>query len=176
MILRIDNIDNEEGGFEVLESKERFNLDSPDCVLTEDVKIQGKLEKFGQEIFCEGRLETVLSVKCSRCLENFSFSVNSELKINYVPQVANNKLANEIELTESDIDQEFYEDDKIELSSPVRDSILLSLPHIKLCRKDCAGLCSQCGINLNKNNCDCNVEEFCDPRLAVLQQLKNKIK
>jgi uncharacterized protein len=176
MILRIDNIGNEGVSFEVLESKERFNLDSPDCVLTEDIKVQGKLEKFGQEILCQGSVETVLSVNCSRCLESFSFSVNGDLKINYVPQVVNNELANEIELTESDIDQEFYEDDKADLSAPVRDAILLSLPHIKLCREDCAGLCPQCGINLNKNNCDCNDEESCDPRLAVLKQLKNKIK
>jgi uncharacterized protein len=176
MFLKIDHIHDEGLDFKLLESKQHFDLDSPDCVLKEDVSIKGKLEKLGQEIICQGELQTELSVKCSRCLEDFSFPVNAKLKVYFVPQLEDNNLANEIELTEFDIDQEFYVDDKIDLTCPVRDSILLSLPPIKLCREDCAGLCFQCGKGLNKNDCGCEKENACDPRLAVLQQLKNKIK
>ncbi len=175
MLLKIDNIYDEGQDFEVLESRQHFDLDSPDCVLTEDIQIQGRLEKFGAEILCQGILQTGLSVKCSRCLEDFNFLVHSKLKVYFVPQVESARLGSEIELTESDIDQEFYVDEQIDLSCPARDLILLSLPDIKLCREDCAGLCPQCGMNLNENSCGCKNESSCDPRLAVLQQLKNKI-
>jgi uncharacterized protein len=176
MIFKIDEIYGEALDFEVLEEKQHFDIDSPDCCLTEDIKVQGKLEKTGQEVLCQGLLETGLSVECSRCLANFSFSVKSKLKVHFIPRVESVKPGNEIELTDLDVEQDYYEEAQINLSSSVRDLILLSLPQIRLCKEDCAGLCPQCGINLNENNCGCDKEEACDPRLAVLQQLKDKLK
>ena len=176
MIFKIDEIYGEGLDFEVLESKQHFDIDSPDCKLTEDVKVQGKLEKTGQEILCNGLLETGLSVTCSRCLGDFSFTVKSKLQVHFLPPVKDAKLANEIELNVLDFEQEFYEEGQINLSSPVRDLILLSLPQIRLCKENCAGLCPQCGANLNEKDCGCVKQESCDPRLAVLQQLKDKLK
>ncbi len=176
MIFDIEQIYEEGLDFEVLEPKERFSVDSSDCVLTEDVKVYGKLERSGPDILCKGSLETGLSVTCTRCLCDFSFVVKGQLKVHFIPRVENNKPAHEIELTELDVEQEFYEEGQIDLSGPVRDLILLSLPQVILCRQDCAGLCPECGINLNENKCDCKNEGSYDPRLAVLQQLKDKLK
>ena len=111
-------------------------------------------------------METSLRVTFTRCLVGFSFPVRSKLNVHFTPQTDNDKPGNEVELTELDFEQEVYEEDRINLSSPVRDLILLSLPQIS----------SQCGINLNEKHCDCNKEEPCDPRLAVLQELKDKLK
>ena len=102
--------------------------------------------------------------------------MKSRLRVHFIPRVEAGKTGNEIELSELDVEQEFYEEGQINLSTPVRDLILLSLPQIRLCDKDCAGLCPQCGINLNAKNCGCKTDEVCDPRLAVLQQLKDKLK
>jgi uncharacterized protein len=176
MIFKFDEIYGEGLDFEVLEVKEHFDIDSPDCNLIEDVKLQGRLEITGQEVLCQGLLQTCLSVNCSRCLSDFSFPVKNQLKVHFMPRVEGVKPGNDIELTDLDVEQEFYEEGQINLSSSVRDLILLSLPQIRLCKKDCAGLCPQCGTNLNKNNCGCEAKEACDPRLAVLQQLKDKLK
>lgn len=176
MIFDIEQISEEGLKFDVLEAKEHFDIDTSDCVLTKDVKIQGNLEKTSQEVLCRGSLETELSVTCSRCLSDFSFVVKGQLNVHFIPRVENNNLAHEIELTELDVEQEFYEENQIDLSSPVRDLILLSLPQVMLCQQDCAGLCPDCGINLNENKCDCKNEGSLDPRLAVLQQLKDKLK
>lgn len=176
MIFDIEQISEEGLNFEVLEPKEHFDIDSSDCVLTEDVKVQGQLEKNGKEILCKGSLKTGLSVTCTRCLSDFNFEVKSPLRVHFIPRVENNNLAHEIELTELDVEQEFYEEGQIDLSSPVRDLILLSLPQIVLCQQDCAGLCPDCGTNLNQNKCDCKIDGSFDPRLAVLQQLKDKLK
>ena len=176
MIFDIEKIYEEGLDFEVLEAKERFNLDSPDSVLTEDIKVQGRLEKSGQTILCQGSLETGLSVTCSRCLSDFTFLVKGDLKLHFTPRDENSKPADEIELTSQDVEQEFYDEDRIDLAYPVRDLILLSLPQVILCREDCAGLCPECGTNLNKNKCVCKNEGSGDPRLAVLQQLKDKLK
>ena len=176
MIFVIEHIDEEGQDFDILEPKERLNIDSPDCVLAEGVKVQGTLERFGQEVLCKGSLETGLSVTCTRCLSDFSFVVKSQLKVNFIPRTDNNKLAQEIELSELDVEQEFYEEGRIDLSSPARDLILLSLPQVILCRRACAGLCPECGLNLNQNQCDSTNEGSYDPRLAVIQQLKEKLR
>ncbi len=176
MVFDIEEIYEEGLNFDVLKPKECFNINSPDCILTEDVKIQGKLEESGQEILCRGGLETGLSVTCARCLGGFSFAVKAKLSTHFIPRVENDKLAGEIELTGLDVEQEFYEEGRIDLFPPVRDLILLSLPQVILCREDCAGLCPQCGTNLNQNKCGCKSEEPCDPRLVALQQLKDKLK
>ena len=174
MIFDIEQIYEEGLDFEILEPKEHFNLESGS--LTEDVKIQGRLEKSGSEVLCQGRVQTGLSVTCARCLEGFNFAVNGKLKVHFIPRVENNNLPDEIELTDLDVEQEFYGEGQIDLSCSVRDLILLSLPQVVLCREDCAGLCSECGANLNENNCGCEKEGSFDPRLAVLQQLKDKLK
>jgi uncharacterized protein len=176
MIFDIAEIYEEGLDFEVLESRKHFNLDSPDCALIKDVKITGRLEKTGREILCQGSLETELSVTCSRCLENFNFAIQDKLRVHFIPRVEGDKSANELELTELDVEQEFYDEGRVNLYNPVRDLILLNLPQVVLCREDCAGLCPECGTNLNEKNCDCNKEGSCDPRLAVLQQLKDKLK
>ncbi len=176
MIFEIEEIHSEGLSFEVLEPNERFCIDSSDCFLTEGVKIRGKLEKSGAEVICQAWLETSLSVVCTRCLVSFDFPVKGKLCVYFKPRPKNHNLRNEVELSVSQIEQEYYEEGRIDISNPSRDLILLSLPQVTLCRENCAGLCPQCGINLNESNCDCKVEGFCDPRLAVLEKLKDKMK
>jgi uncharacterized protein len=176
MIFVIEHVHEEGMDFDILEPKESFNIDSTDCVLAEGVKVQGTLERTGLEILCKGSLKTGLSVTCARCLSHFSFMVKSDLRVHFIPRADNNKLAHEIELTELDVEQEFYEEGRIDLSIPARDLILLSVPQVILCRQDCEGLCSECGANLNTNKCDCKSEGSCDPRLAVLERLKDMLK
>jgi uncharacterized protein len=42
-----------------------------------------------------------------------------------------------------------------------------------LCRPDCAGLCPECGANLNLTRCGCE-HRWIDPRMAALQELLPK--
>ena len=60
--------------------------------------------------------------------------------------------------------------DHIDLEPLVRDAIVLELPTVAHCRDDCAGLCPQCGVDLNQTQCDC-VADDSDPRWAALGSL-----
>lgn len=64
-------------------------------------------------------------------------------------------------------------DEKLDLDELVYADVLLSLPSKFLCKEDCAGLCGQCGANLNSSPCDCKNDKI-DPRLEVLKQLLDK--
>ena len=46
--------------------------------------------------------------------------------------------------------------DEFDISEDLRSELLLELPMILLCDRDCAGLCPECGCNLNEKECSCN--------------------
>ena len=74
-----------------------------------------------------------------------------------------------------EVDAEFFTNSKVNLTASVRDAILLALPIIQLCKKNCLGLCSECGQNLNESQCKCGDNAAIDPRFEKLKQLKEKL-
>ncbi len=59
----------------------------------------------------------------------------------------------------------------IDVSQWAHDSLALALPDKILCRADCAGLCGECGKNLNDEP-HTHDEERVDPRWAALEALR----
>jgi uncharacterized protein len=64
----------------------------------------------------------------------------------------------------------YVEGDELDLRAWVRDAIVLDLNGQVLCRDDCAGLCPECGENLNANPHEHEREP--DPRWAKLSELR----
>ncbi len=64
--------------------------------------------------------------------------------------------------------------DTVDLEPMVREALVLALPEAPLCAVDCAGLCVQCGTNLNTDTCGCTAEAG-DPRWAALEELKDSL-
>ena len=97
---------------------------------------------------------------CDRC--------GMDLKRKYKQRFEHNVVAS----LSSDSDEEYIEipDYELELDDLVMADIFLELPSKFLCRKDCKGLCSICGKNLNEGECSCK-KNLTDPRLEVLKQL-----
>jgi uncharacterized protein len=65
----------------------------------------------------------------------------------------------ETELKKEDLAVEFIEADKIDLDDIIREQIYLSLPMKLLCGSNVRGLCSRCGVNLNRETCKCSREQ-----------------
>ena len=63
------------------------------------------------------------------------------------------------------------DDEELALQQWARDALALELPAQIVCREDCAGLCGQCGANLNEDP-DHHHEAAPDPRWAKLGELK----
>ncbi len=61
----------------------------------------------------------------------------------------------------------------LELSTWARDAVALALPDKILCRPDCAGLCGECGKNLNDEPHTHEVAQG-DPRWAALEALREQ--
>ena len=68
----------------------------------------------------------------------------------------------------------YVEDNLLDVSAWARDAVALALPDKILCRPDCAGLCPECGKNLNDEP-HVHDEEHADPRWAALESLKERL-
>jgi uncharacterized protein len=62
----------------------------------------------------------------------------------------------------------------LQVSDWARDAVALALPEKILCRPDCAGLCPECGKNLNDEP-HVHEEEAADPRWAALESLREQL-
>lgn len=127
------------------------------------------------EIRIQGRLEVQVETFCSRCLESMQLPVQKGFDLFYrshqtLPDV---KRVEEIELKSSELDVGFYVGGGLELKDTLREQVLIEMPMKPVCRPDCQGLCSHCGVNLNLASCHC-VAEGDDPRGVELKTLKKR--
>jgi uncharacterized protein len=176
MIFEIEEIPNGGLNFNLLEGKEHFGIDQSDCALTDGVKVRGKLTKIEREVCFSGDLEAPLLVTCTRCLKPFSLQVKSKVQVHFIPRTKEFSPGSEVEITETDIEKEIYEEDRVDLHGSIRDQILLDVPLIRLCQEECKGICSECGSDRNSDPCKCENDGQIDPRFAVLKKLKEKLK
>jgi uncharacterized protein len=130
-----------------------------------EIKVQGEIVNTGRELVLSGTICVVATLKCDRCLEEYTASVD-------IPFVEKYR-EDETEYTEEQAGLSYYQGDEIHIDQVVLQNIIMAEPLKRLCREDCRGLCLHCGINLNHAVCACEHQQV-DPRLAVLQQLLKK--
>lgn len=156
--------------FELKEDFKDLDIKADDFNIKEPVHIKGKIKKFGQDVYVQGHLFVKMITACSRCLEEFAYTLDTEFEATYAP-MQDELLEEEKELEQTDLDTLFYENDRIDLKEAIREQIVLSVPLKMLCKSDCLGLCSRCGENLNVAKCGCSADDI-DPRLEGLKKLK----
>jgi len=128
------------------------------------------ISRAGSRYIVDGSLSGRIQVRCARCLESYPRVLDSEFRLflAFPPKDANQS---ELELAEDDMSVDFVKGNEIDLHDIVREHIYLSLPMKSLCREDCAGLCSVCGTNLNKEKCECRLKKG-HPGFSKLKALK----
>ena len=68
----------------------------------------------------------------------------------------------------------YLHESNLDVSSWARDAVSLALPDKILCQPDCAGLCPECGKNLNDEPHE-HAEDTADPRWAALEALRDEL-
>jgi len=121
-----------------------------DLALPEDIRgdrIKGNVVfiKLEDTILAKATLEAEVILICDRCLSNFEKTLEIEMEREYN---INRQGKNEEGLY---IDK--YAD--LELDEPIREEIILAVPMKNICRGDCLGICPDCGVNLNIEECKC---------------------
>jgi len=142
--------------------------------LEEELRAEGAaelLDKNGSRtIRIRGRMGGKVGSECARCLRSVHQRVEGPFELYFYPRAMIAR-AEETPITRDDADIGFYEESGLELADAVREQIALWLPMRGLCRDDCKGVCSQCGVNKNEAECDCS-ESMLDSRWDSLRQWK----
>jgi uncharacterized protein len=126
-----------------------------------DIELDFRLEAVMEGVLISGTAHASLSGECARCLDPVTLPIEVDFQELFV--------YSDTRSGESAEDDEFrLEGDLIDLEPVVRDAMVLALPLSPLCRDDCPGLCSECGVRLADAEPD-HHHEAVDPRWAALQ-------
>ncbi|MFC1821365.1 DUF177 domain-containing protein [Thermodesulfobacteriota bacterium] len=140
--------------------------------LDEPLSVQVFVSKVGDNFVLKGALAGGLQVRCDRCLETYHRSLSATFHVSLTAEQSPSE-DSDVKLLEEDMAIDFISSDHIELEQIIREQIYLTLPIKSLCRKDCSGLCSTCGANLNHRVCECRRQEG-HPGFLKLKTLKIK--
>jgi uncharacterized protein len=140
----------------------------PHFRVKDPVRVSLEIAKDEDRYRVQGRATTALEVECSRCLEPFPAPIDASFDLRYLPQ--GDARGDDVEIADEDLSTAFYHADRLDLGQLLEEQFYLALPMKPLCREDCAGLCSECGANLNVRACGCT-RTWQDPRLLGLRGL-----
>ena len=111
-----------------------FDLDTNMVKFSEPVHLKAEVFQISNAVTVEMSLQTVIHFVCSRCLEEFSFDLKKNFRLNYQADKPHTIL---------------------NLDEDIRGEIILDYPINPVCNQDCRGLCVKCGENLNRGSCKC---------------------
>ena len=129
--------------------KEKFGVDLISVPAGEVIEIDARLESVAEGVLLSADVYAVAQGECIRCLDPVEIVIERKVQelYNYEPTNERGKKKRKSsteDLTSEDLDvaDEFMMDgDILDLETPVRDAIVLSLPSNPLCSQDCLGLC-----------------------------------
>lgn len=139
---------------------ETSHIHFPPDLDIQDLNGDVRVTRTTEGILLQAEFQGILPVECSRCLDDFDITVQTDFTELYVfPSHVSD-------------DSEFIlpENNQIDLTTLLREYLFVSVPINPICRPDCKGLCPICGENLNLTTCDCEVESI-DPRFEALKKL-----
>lgn len=109
----------------------------------------------GSALLVSGSVTGAGSCACSRCLEDvrheFEGVVEGYFLIDRDAEPDDGE-AGDFEDGEFDV---LPDDHVVDLAPLLEAALFIDAPDMPLCREDCAGLCLQCGANLNEGPCGC---------------------
>lgn len=145
------------------------------------VHVTGSFDSIVDGLIFSGTLSVPFTSECTRCLQPIDTTLSPTVTafFPYEDSASAHNTRNE------DVDIIAGEDESEDtyplldngtvanIEALIRDTLVEALPMQPLCRPDCAGLCSQCGANLNDE--PDHAHETTDIRFAELAALKAKL-
>lgn len=133
------------------------------CHMDMAIHCTGELYYFTVDLL--GAFETF----CHKCLDPVKYRL--ETSFDLVVQWGGVNRENDYETS---IEEYIYlpkSEHELSLDAQIYENLIVSLPMQILCLEECKGLCTECGINLNTETCNCIREG--DIRWSALNKLKN---
>jgi len=133
------------------ESVESHELELDTSSFSDVVFVEFDVEKRAGKIPVSITTRSIGSFYCDRCGEEFRLEVNGKCSIIFIQR--ENPLPDE--MPGDDLRTFLPGQRELDVTTEVRDALLLSVPLRRLCSDNCKGLCPKCGVNLNIETCTC---------------------
>ena len=98
----------------------------------------------------EFNLRTVVRLVCDRCAATYDFNLVVKAPMLYIIGRAPQDVPDDPELAYVPVGAV-----DVDITTDLRDFIMLTIPGKSLCSDDCKGLCPNCGVDLNEQECAC---------------------
>ncbi len=104
------------------------------------LQLAGRFERQGNhEVSFRGRLSGRLLLECSLGLAEFPFTFDEPLAVYFSQMPQGSGAEGEFELNEEDLDVAYVENETVDMTTPVRDEIVLAIPIQPRCPEKCLG-------------------------------------
>lgn len=153
-----------------LDNADQLVLNDQEAELAGPVRGSVRLHRTNQGIFASGTVTVPVHLACTRCLTEFDTEVTFPLQEEYYPVIDVNTGLPVSTTEDTELAFPINRHHELDLREAIRQNLVLALPVRALCRDECAGLCPQCGKNLNEGPCDCQLEAV-DERFSALREL-----
>ena len=110
-------------------------------------------------VWASGSIETNAFSACARCLTPAEHPVQFHMDEEFLPTVTiDARTPQAVKSAQATREGVFTLDSRhnLDLTEAVRQYVIINLPMKPLCRRECAGLCTTCGISLNDHQCGCS--------------------
>ena len=124
-------------------------------------------------VWASGSIEANAFSACARCLTSAEHPVRFRMDEEILPTVTIDSGSPQAVKSAQAVREGLFTLDSrhnLDLTEAVRQYVIINLPMKPLCRRDCAGLCASCGVNLNDHQCGCSagVDSRWGPLLELL--------
>ena len=133
------------------------------------VELELRLESVMEGVLVTGTADIHVDAGCARCLDPLEWDEAVDFSELFVYVDTDDRAGAVAELGDDEDPLPGIRDDLIDLEPTLRDAVVLGLPLSPVCREECAGLCSECGVRLD--SAPGHAHELTDPRWAALAGL-----
>ncbi|MBU0508498.1 DUF177 domain-containing protein [bacterium] len=135
----------------ISESLDPSDLGLDEQLFGENIQAKLVLDRHDPYLEFDFDLRACVRLECDLCLTAYDAEVNVCSPMLYV-------LGNRTTVPDVDDPEIVYVPagtTDLDISTDLRDFLILALPRRNLCREDCRGLCPHCGTDLNMQLCTC---------------------
>jgi uncharacterized protein len=129
------------------------------CEFLTPISVNLKALRSGNMVEVSGNLNTSVRLSCDRCLQEFETCLKTVFSLTYMHREADameeDSKREEIELQAEDMGIIYYQGEEIDLTNEIQEQVVMAIPIRALCKRDCRGLCIECGADLNQGDCSC---------------------
>ncbi len=169
VIIQLNRILDGKNKFDIELSLDKLEFLSDEFYkLSQSILIHLEIYRYKNQLTINGTVSTSIITKCSRCAIQMTVNLKEDFKLYSL-----------LTSKEENIEPNNWEEDLLILSNnaeilvlddTIREILLLAIPMQPLCKSDCKGLCTICGVDLNYETCKCT--KSIDNRWQKLADLK----